>query len=197
MGQKVNPHGARVGVIKGWDSRWFADKKEFAANLIEDENLRKFLKKKLYASGVSKIEIERKASMVTVYIHTAKPGALIGKGGAGIEVLKKEIADFLKKPSNVQIVEVKKPDMDAQLVAENIAAQLEKRISFRRAMKQAQQRAMKAGAKGIKTMVAAVWAALKSPAAKAIMTAAFRCRHCVRTLSTALQRLQQPTDASV
>lgn len=153
MGQKVNPHGARVGVIKGWDSRWFADKKEFAANLIEDENLRKFLKKKLYASGVSKIEIERKASMVTVYIHTAKPGALIGKGGAGIEVLKKEIADFLKKPSNVQIVEVKKPDMDAQLVAENIAAQLEKRISFRRAMKQAQQRAMKAGAKGIKTMV--------------------------------------------
>ena len=131
MGQKVNPHGARVGIIKGWDSRWFADKKEMAANIKEDDSLRKYLKKKLYSYQISKIEIERKAGTVTVFLYTAKPGALIGKGGAGIEVLKKDIAKFVGKPVNVNIMEIRKPDVDAQLVAENIAAQLEKRISFR------------------------------------------------------------------
>lgn len=153
MGQKVNPHGARVGVIKGWDSRWFADKKDFARYIKEDDELRKYLKKKLYSYQISKIEIERKAGVITVFLYTAKPGALIGKGGAGIEVLKKDITKFAGKPVNVNIMEVRKPDMDAQLVAENIAAQLEKRISFRRAMKQSLQRAMKAGAKGIKVKV--------------------------------------------
>ena len=153
MGQKVNPHGARVGVIKGWDSRWFADKKEFAAFIAEDDKLRTYLKKKLYSYQISKIEIERKAGSVTVFLYTAKPGALIGKGGAGIEVLKKDITKFLGKPVNVNIMEVKKPDGDSQLIAENIAAQLEKRISFRRAMKQSIQRALKSGAKGIKVMV--------------------------------------------
>ncbi len=153
MGQKVNPHGARVGVIKGWDARWFADKKEFANYIAEDDKLRKYLKKKLYSVGISKIEIERKANSTTVFLYTAKPGALIGKGGAGIEALKKDISAFIGRPANVNVMEIRKPDVDAQLVAENIAAQLEKRISFRRAMKQAIQRAMKGGAKGIKTMV--------------------------------------------
>ena len=153
MGQKVNPHGARVGVIKGWDARWFADKKEFANYIAEDDRLRKYLKKKLYSVGISKIEIERKAKSTTVYLYTAKPGALIGKGGAGREALRKDISAFIGRPVNVNVMEIKKPDVDAQLVAENIAAQLEKRISFRRAMKQAIQRAMKGGAKGIKTAV--------------------------------------------
>lgn len=153
MGQKVNPHGARVGIIKGWDSRWFADKKSFSANLLEDNKIRKYLKSKLYNIGVSKIEIERKANSVTLFIFTSRPGALIGKGGAGIETLKKELSDFINKPVNINVMEVKKPDCDAQLIAENIAAQLEKRVSFRRALKQAQQRAMRAGAQGIKTMV--------------------------------------------
>ena len=153
MGQKVNPHGARVGVIKGWDSRWFADKKELAAFIAEDDKLRTYLKKKLYSYQIAKIEIERKAGSVTVFLYTAKPGALIGKGGAGIEVLKKDISKFLGKPVNVNIMEVRKPDADSQLIAENIAAQLEKRISFRRAMKQSIQRALKSGAKGIKVMV--------------------------------------------
>jgi len=149
MGQKVNPHGLRVGVIKGWDSRWYADK-DFAAYLIEDEKLRKHLKEKLNAFSISRIEIERKANALTVFIYTAKPGALIGKGGAGIEVLKTDIEKFVGKKVNVNIMEIRKPDMDAQLVAESIAQQLEKRIAFRRAMKQAMQRVTRAGAKGVK-----------------------------------------------
>lgn len=153
MGQKVHPHGLRVGIIRNWESRWFADKKSIADNIIADDKLRKYLKKKLYATGVSKIEIERKNNAVNVFVHTAKPGALIGKGGTGIELLKADISKFTGGPANVNIMEVKRPDMDAQLVSESIAAQLEKRISFRRAMKQSMARAMKAGAKGIKTMV--------------------------------------------
>ncbi|MBE5937453.1 MAG: 30S ribosomal protein S3 [Lachnospiraceae bacterium] len=149
MGQKVNPHGLRVGVIKDWDSRWYAEE-DFADNLVEDYNIRKFLKKKLYNSGVAKIEIERSSDRIKIFIHTAKPGVVIGKGGAEIEKLKKEIAKLTTKKVLVDIKEVKKPDNDAQLVAENIALQLEKRISFRRAMKQAMGRATKAGAKGIK-----------------------------------------------
>ena len=153
MGQKVNPHGLRVGVIKDWDSRWFVKDNEFGDTLVSDYNLRKYLKKTLYAAGVSKIEIERDASRVRVHIHCAKPGIVIGKGGAEIEKLRLTCEKMLGKPTLVNILEVRSPDVNAQLVAENIAQQLEKRISFRRAMKQAIGRAMKLGAKGIKTQV--------------------------------------------
>ena len=154
MGQKVNPHGLRVGVIKDWDSRWFAKDKDFGDTLVEDYNLRRMLKKQLYAAGVPKIEIERDASKVRIHIHCAKPGMVIGKCGAEIDKLRVQCEAFLKKPVAINIVEVKSPDLNAQLVAENIAQQLEKRTSFRRAMKQAIGRAMKFGAKGIKTQVA-------------------------------------------
>lgn len=151
MGQKVNPHGLRVGVIKDWESRWFADAENFSDNLVEDYKIREFLKKKLYHAGISKIEIERTADRVKVLVYTAKPGVVIGKGGAEIEKLKGELAKYSTKKVLVDIKEVKRPDSDAQLVAENIAQQLENRISFRRAMKSCMGRAMKAGAKGIKT----------------------------------------------
>ena len=151
MGQKVNPHGLRVGVIKDWDSRWFADKKTFGDTLVEDYNLRKTLKKQLYSAGISKIEIERDGKKVRRHIHCAKPGMIIGKGGSEIEKLRVQCEKMLNKPVAINIVEIKSPDLNAQLVAESIAQQLEKRISFRRAMKQAIGRAMKFGAKGIKT----------------------------------------------
>ena len=150
MGQKVNPHGLRVGVIKDWDSRWFAEGKDFADSLVEDYNIRKFLKKKLEPAGISKIEIERTADRVRVIIYTAKPGVVIGKGGAEIDKLKTEVQKYTTKKLFVDIKEIKRPDRDAQLVAENIAQQLENRVSFRRALKQAMQRTMKAGALGIK-----------------------------------------------
>lgn len=153
MGQKVNPHGLRVGVIKDWDSRWFAKDDVFGDILVEDYNLRKTLKKQLYAAGVPKIEIERDASKVRIHIHCAKPGLVIGKGGAEIEKLRQQCEKMLGKPVIINIVEVRQPDLSAQLVAENIASQLERRISFRRAMKQCIGRSMKLGAKGIKTMV--------------------------------------------
>ena len=153
MGQKVNPHGMRVGVIKDWDSKWYADA-EFSDYLVEDYNIRKFLKKKLYSAGISKIEIERAAGRVKVIIYTAKPGVVIGKGGAEIEVTKKELSKLTGKKVLVDIKEIKRPDRDAQLVAENIAQQLENRVSFRRAMKSTMSRTMKAGVKGIKTAVA-------------------------------------------
>ena len=152
MGQKVNPHGMRVGVIKDWDSRWFACKSNFGDQLVEDYNLRKTLKKQLYAAGVPKIEIERDASKVRIHIHCAKPGLVIGKQGSEIEKIRKQCEAMLGKPVSINVVEVKSPDLNAQLVAENIAAQLENRISFRRAMKQSIGRAMKFGAKGIKIM---------------------------------------------
>ncbi len=151
MGQKVNPHGLRVGIIKDWESRWFANKKDFGDTLVEDYNLRKTLKKQLKAAGVPKIEIERDASKVRIHIHCAKPGMVIGKGGSEIEKLRVQCEKMLGKKVVINIVEVKSPDMNAQLIAENIAQQLEKRISYRRAMKQAIGRAMKFGAKGIKT----------------------------------------------
>ena len=152
MGQKVNPHGLRVGVIKGWDAKWYANKKNFADNLVEDNKIRKFVKKELFSAGISKVEIERAAKRVKLNIHTAKPGVIIGKGGAGIEALKGKLTSFIKdKNVLINIVEVKSAECDAQLMAENIAAQLEKRISFRRAMKQTIQRAMKHGIKGVKT----------------------------------------------
>ena len=151
MGQKVNPHGLRVGVIKDWDSRWFAtDKKEFGNLLLEDHNVRNFLKKKLYSAGVDKIEIERSANKMKLDLHVAKPGVVIGKAGAGIEALKAELEKMTKKTVIVNIVEVRNPDRSAQLVAENIALAIERRVAFRRAMKQAIQRAMKSGIKGIK-----------------------------------------------
>ena len=150
MGQKVNPHGLRVGVIKDWDSKWYADA-EFSDYLVEDYNIRKFLKKKLYSAGVSKIEIERASDRVKVIIYTAEPGVVIGKGGAEIEVTKKELSKLTDKKVMVDIKEIKRPDRDAQLVAENIAQQLENRVSFRRAMKSCMGRTMKSGAMGIKT----------------------------------------------
>ena len=150
MGQKVNPHGLRVGVIADWDSNWYAEG-DFADNLVEDYNIRKFLKKKLYSSSVSKIEIERAADKVKVTVHTAKPGIVIGKGGEGIEKLKAEVSKLTKGKLNLEIKEIKRPDGNAQLVAESIAQQLENRVSFRRAMKSTMSRTMKSGAKGIKT----------------------------------------------
>ena len=150
MGQKVNPHGLRVGVIKDWDSKWYAEA-DFADLLVEDYNIRTYLKMKLYAAGVSKIEIERASDRVKVIIYTAKPGVVIGKGGAEIEKIKAEVQKFTSKKLVVDIKEVKRPDRDAQLVAENIALQLENRVSFRRAMKSCMSRTMKSGAKGIKT----------------------------------------------
>ncbi len=152
MGQKVNPHGLRVGVIKDWDSKWYADA-DFADYLVEDYNIRKFLKKKLFNAGISKIEIERASDRVKVIVFTAKPGLVIGKGGAEIEITKKELQKLTGRNVLVDIKEIKKPDRDAQLVAENIAQQLENRVSFRRAMKSCMGRTMKAGALGIKTAV--------------------------------------------
>lgn len=154
MGQKVNPHGLRVGVIKGWDTQWFADKKDFGAFLKEDYDIRDFIKNTYYSAAISKITIERAAGKIAITIYTARPGVLIGKAGAGIEVIKKQLAKVTKgKQVAVNIVEVKKPDCDSQLVAESIAAQLEKRASFRRCMKQAIGKSMRMGVKGIKVMV--------------------------------------------
>lgn len=152
MGQKVNPHGLRVGIINDWDSRWYAEA-DFADNLVEDYNLRTYLKKKLYNAGISKIEIERAADRVKIIVYTAKPGVVIGKGGAEIEKLKAELTSFTDKKVMIDIKEIKRPDSNAQLVAESIATQLENRISFRRAMKSTMSRTMKTGAKGIKTAV--------------------------------------------
>ena len=152
MGQKVNPHGLSVGIIKDWDTKWYAEK-DFADYLVEDVKIRKFIKNKLYASGVSKIGIERTAGRVKVSVHTAKPGIVIGKNGAAIEELKAELQKMTAGKVAVNIEEIKRPELDAQLVAENIALQLENRVTFRRAMKQAMGRTMKFGAKGIKTMV--------------------------------------------
>ena len=153
MGQKMHPHGLRVGVIKDWSSKWYADSKNFADYLVEDQKIRAYVKKKLYVSGISKIEIERTAKFVKVNVYTAKPGLVIGKGGNLAESLKAELSKLINKEVNLNIVEVKDVDTDAQLVAENIAGQLERRISFRRAMKQCMQKSMKAGALGIKTAV--------------------------------------------
>ena len=153
MGQKVNPHGLRVGIIKEWDSRWYASDAEFSDFLVEDYNIRKFLKKKLYDAGISKIEIERASDRVKVIIFTAKPGVVIGKGGSAIEKLKGEVQKMTDKKLLIDIKEIKRPERDAQLVAESIAQQLENRVSFRRAMKSTMGRSMKAGVKGIKAAV--------------------------------------------
>jgi small subunit ribosomal protein S3 len=152
LGQKVHPHGLRVGVIKDWDAKWYANKKNFADNLVEDNQIREYLKERLFTAGISKIETERAAKRVKINIHTAKPGMVIGRGGQGIEELKVQLKNIVgDKNVLINIVEVKNPENNAQLMAENVAAQLEKRISFRRAMKQTIQRAMKTGVKGVKT----------------------------------------------
>ena len=154
MGQKVNPHGLRVGVIKGWDTQWYADKKDFGKNLKEDYDIRKFIKDKYYAAAISRIHIERAASRIVVTVYTGKPGVLIGKAGSEIEVIKKDLSKLTKgKNIVINVTEVRKPDADAQLVAENVAQMLEKRMSFRRAMKQAIGKAMRSGVKGVKMMV--------------------------------------------
>ena len=153
MGQKVHPNGLRVGVIRDWDSKWYADSKNYSDYLVEDYKIRKYVKSKLFASGISKIEIERTAKFVKINVYTAKPGLVIGKGGNLAETLRADLEKMISKKVNLNIVEVKNVDTNAQLVAENIAGQLEKRISFRRAMKQCMQKAMKAGALGIKTAV--------------------------------------------
>lgn len=151
MGQKVNPHGLRVGIIKDWEAKWYA-KKDYSELLLEDIKLRRYIKKRLFAAGISKVEIERAANRVKVSIHTAKPGIVIGRGGTEVEILRKDLEKMTGKNINVNIVEIKTPELNAQLVAENVAAQLEKRIAFRRAMKQAVGRTMRLGAQGIKIM---------------------------------------------
>jgi small subunit ribosomal protein S3 len=153
MGQKVNPHGLRVGIIKDWDSKWYADKKTFNEFLVEDYNIRKFVKKKLFISGISKMEIERAANRIKLTVFTAKPGMVIGRGGSGVEELRIDIEKMTNKKVVINVEEIKIPELDAQLVAENIASQLERRVSFRRAMKQSIQRTMRFGGKGIKTSV--------------------------------------------
>ena len=153
MGQKVNPHGARVGVIYDWSTRWYAGKKDFANNLNEDFRLRKMLKDKFYSCGISRIDIERSASRMTVTLYAGKPGMIIGRSGKGIDDLRAEVEKFLGHAVNIRVFDIKNPDADAQLIAENIAQQLEKRIAFRRAMKQSIQRANKAGAKGVKIAI--------------------------------------------
>lgn len=151
MGQKMDPHGLRVGIIKDWDSKWYANKKDFADNLVEDYEVRKFLKKAFAMAGVSKVEIERTAKMIRASVYTGKPGIALGKSGETVNKVRADLTKKFKKDINVNIVEVKNPDVDAQLVAENVATQIEKRISYRKAMKQCMAKAMKAGAKGIKT----------------------------------------------
>ena len=153
MGQKVNPHGLRIGIIKDWDTKWYANAKDFSNFLVEDVKIRKFIKNKLYIAGIARIEIERAANKIKINIHTGKPGIVIGKQGSGIEALRKDLEKVTGKSILLNITEIKNFDLVAQLVAENIAAQLEKRVSFRRAMKQTMSRTMKAGARGIKTQV--------------------------------------------
>ena len=207
MGQKVNPHGLRVGVIKDWDSRWYARDEKVGDLIVEDYKIREYLKKTLYSAGIPNIEIERDSAKVRIYIHCSRPGVVIGKGGAEIERIRLNVEKMIGKPVALSIVEVRTPDTNAQLVAENIAAQLEKRIGFRRAMKNAMGRAMRMGARGIKIIVVsplislmkdqvAVWAAPRSPAPSAITRVPFRCRPSARTSSTALLRLPRPTAVS-
>ena len=207
MGQKVNPNGFRIGVIRDWNTRWYAPKKDFADFLVEDHKIREFVKKKYYAANISRIGIDRAAGKISVSIFTARPGMLIGKGGAGIDAIKADIANEIGKPVNVNIMEIRDPDADAQLVAENIAAQLEKRISFRRAMKQAMQRAMqRPGVKGIKLSCAGRLGGAeiarsegyheRSPAARDTMTVPSPCRPCARTSTTGSRKPTPPTAGS-
>ena len=196
MGQKVNPHGLRVGVIKDWDSRWFAKKADFGDTLVEDYNLRKTLKKQLYLAGVPKIEIERDASKVRIHIHCAKPGMVIGKGGAEIEKLRAQCEKQLGKPVVINIVEVKRPDLDAQLVAENVAQQLEKRIAFRRAMKQCIGRSMKAPSPCRPSVPTSSTASLRQPPPMAASALRFGCTRakCSTRATTPPETIREKED---
>ena len=196
MGQKVNPHGLRVGVIKDWDSRWFANKSDFGDTLVEDYNVRKFIKKNLYAAGVPKIEIERFADKVRIHIHCAKPGVVIGRGGAEIEKLRAQLEKMLNKQVYVNIVEVKQPDMDAQLVAEKIALDLENRISFRRAMKQSSAEPCAWAQRVSRQRFPADWAVQKSLVPKAITKVPFRFRPSVLISTMVSQKPTPPMAAS-
>lgn len=196
MGQKVNPHGFRVGVIKDWDSRWYASNEKVGDLLVEDHKIRVYLKKLLYAAGVSKIEIERSNEVVTVYLHVARPGVVIGKGGEQIEQYRKDVEKLIGKTVKLNIVEVRNPDMDAQLVAENIAAQLEKRISHRRAMKMPWAAPCAPAPRASSATAPAVWAAARSLVPSTITRAPSPCRPCAPTLTTASLRLLPPSAAS-
>ena len=186
MGQKVNPHGLRVGVIKDWDSRWYARDEKVGDLIVEDYKIREYLKKTLYSAGIPNIEIERDSAKVRIYIHCSRPGVVIGKGGAEIERIRLNVEKMIGKPVALSIVEVRTPDTNAQLVAENIAAQLEKRIGFRRAMKNAMGRAMRMGVTGVQTCALPI----------SITRVPFRCRPSARTSSTASLRLPRPTAVS-
>jgi len=153
LGQKVDPRGLRLGITRDWDAKWYADKKQFASLLLEDVKIRKYIKKKLYQAGISRIQIERTANRIRLGIHTARPGIVIGRGGSEVEALRRELEQLTGRQVSINIIEIKVPELDAQLVAENVAAQIEKRVAFRRAMKQVVGRAMKMGAKGIKVAV--------------------------------------------
>lgn len=195
MGQKVSPVGLRVGIIRDWESKWYADK-DFGKLLMEDVKIREYLKNKLKDSAVSRIDIERAANRVNVTIHTAKPGMVIGKGGAEVEVLRNYIAKMTDKKVHINISEIKNPELDAILVAESIAQQLERRVSFRRALKQAIQRTMRAGAKGIKTAVSGRLGGGKSHVRKVTARVRFLCTHCVRISTTARRKRTRLTAAS-
>lgn len=195
MGQKVNPHGARVGVIKDWSARWYANKKDFSNYLVEDHALRTMLKEKLFGAGISHIDIERASNKVTVNIFTAKPGIVIGRGGAGAEALKKEIEAFTGKAVSLNILEIKQPEADAQLVAEKVAQSLEKRVSFRRAMKQSLALRCAPAPRESRCRSPAAWAARKSRGPRGIMRVPSRCRPCARTSITALPKPAPPMAA--
>ncbi len=195
MGQKVNPHGLRVGIVKDWDAKWYADK-DFAANLHEDVKIRNFLKETLFIAGISRIEIERTNKRIKLTIHTAKPGMVIGRGGAGIEDIKKAMTRFTDKQVDVNIAEIKQADMDSTLVAENIAGQLERRIGFRRAMKQAVGRTMRLGAKGIKIMVSGRLGGAEIARSESYREGLSHCIHCVQTSTMVLLKLIQHTVVS-
>ncbi len=184
MGQKVHPNGIRLGIVKPWNSTWFANTKEFADNLDSDFKVRQFLTKELAKASVSRIVIERPAKSIRVTIHTARPGIVIGKKGEDVEKLRKVVADIAGVPAQINIAEVRKPELDAKLVADSITSQLERRVMFRRAMKRAVQNAMRLGAKGIKVEVSGVWAARKSHVPNGTVKVAYRCTLCVLTSTT-------------
>ncbi len=196
MGQKVHPVGLRLGIIKDWDGRWYAGKKEYAELLHEDLEIRRRIKERFYTAGISKVEIERAANRAKVTIYTARPGMVIGKGGAEVDRLRKELEERTGKQLQINIVEVKRPELDAQLVAENIAFQLERRVPFRRAMKQAQQRAMRLGAKGIKIRVAGRLGARKSLAPSGRRKDRSPSTRCGRISTTVSPRPRRPTGKS-
>lgn len=198
MGQKVNPHGFRVGVIKDWDSRWYARNEKVGDLIVEDQKIRKFLKKTLYATGVPRIEIERDNSVVRIYLHCARPGMILGKDATEVERLRQQVEKMIGKPTQLNIVEVKRNEVDttAQLVAENIAQQLEKRTSFRRAMKNAIGRSMRSGAKGIKVMLAGRLNGAEIARSETYHEGTIPCRPCVRASTMALQKLPPPMVAS-